>query len=78
MVKRIARLVLTPGQPTEAGMDEDAEAAYQALLQRGVAPDRIIVLGHSLGSGPAVLLATRHKAAALASLVPGIPPPHKI
>jgi alpha-beta hydrolase superfamily lysophospholipase len=56
---------LTPGQPTEAGMGEDAEAAYQALLQRGVAPDRIIVLGHSLGSGPAVLLATRHKAAAL-------------
>ena len=56
---------LTPGQPSEAAMDEDAEAAYEALLQRGVAPDRIIVLGHSLGSGPAVLLATRHRAAAL-------------
>ena len=55
----------TPGRPSETGMDEDAEAAYQALLGRGVAPDRIIVLGHSLGSGPAVLLATRHTAAAL-------------
>jgi hypothetical protein len=56
---------LTPGQPSEAGMYEDAEAGYQALLQRGVPPDRIILLGHSLGSGPAVLLATRHEAAAL-------------
>jgi uncharacterized protein len=34
-------------------------------LRRGVPPNRIILLGHSLGSGPAVLLATRHKAAAL-------------
>jgi uncharacterized protein len=56
---------LTPGRPSETGMYDDAEAAYQALLRRGVAPNRIIVLGHSLGSGPAVLLATRHPAAAL-------------
>jgi fermentation-respiration switch protein FrsA (DUF1100 family) len=56
---------LTPGQPSESGMYEDAEAVYQALLLRGVPPNRIILLGHSLGSGPAVLLATRHTAAAL-------------
>lgn len=56
---------LTPGHPSEVGMYEDAEAAYQELLRRGVAPERIILLGHSLGSGPAVQLATRHKAAAL-------------
>jgi pentatricopeptide repeat protein len=56
---------LTPGQPSEAGMYDDAEAAYQELLQRGIAPNRIILLGHSLGSGPAVLLATRHAVAAL-------------
>jgi hypothetical protein len=56
---------LTPGQPSETQMYEDAEAAYQALMQRGVAQDHLILLGHSLGSGPAVLLATRHKAAAL-------------
>jgi uncharacterized protein len=55
----------TPGLPSEAGMYEDTEAAYQDLLRRGVPPNRIILLGHSLGSGPAVLLATRHKAAAL-------------
>jgi fermentation-respiration switch protein FrsA (DUF1100 family) len=56
---------LTPGNPSEQGVYEDAEAAYQALLARGVPPNRIILLGHSLGSGPAVVLATRHKAAAL-------------
>jgi pimeloyl-ACP methyl ester carboxylesterase len=55
----------TPGLPSEAGMYEDSEAAYQDLLRRGVPPNRIILLGHSLGSGPAVQLATRHKAAAL-------------
>ena len=56
---------MTPGQPSEAAMYEDSEAAYQALLQRGVAANRVILFGHSLGSGPAVLLATRHEAAAL-------------
>ena len=55
----------TPGVPSENGLYEDAEAAYQALVRRGVPPDRIILMGHSLGSGPAVWLATRHRAAAL-------------
>jgi fermentation-respiration switch protein FrsA (DUF1100 family) len=56
---------MTPGKPSEAAMYEDSEAAYQDLLRRGIADNRIILLGHSLGSGPAVLLATRHPAAAL-------------
>jgi len=56
---------LTPGAASERNMYEDSEAAYQALLARGVPPNRIVLLGHSLGSGPAVLLATRHKVAAL-------------
>jgi alpha-beta hydrolase superfamily lysophospholipase len=56
---------MTPGTASEAQMYEDAEAAYKALLRRGVPPARIILLGHSLGSGPAVLLATRHRIAAL-------------
>ncbi|MGB6306270.1 MAG: alpha/beta hydrolase [Steroidobacteraceae bacterium] len=55
----------TPGKPSETAMYEDSEAAYQELLRRGIAPNRIILLGHSLGSGPAVLLATRHDVAAL-------------
>lgn len=56
---------ISPGTASEAGMYEDAEAAYKALLRRGVPPSRVILLGHSLGSGPAVFLATRHLAAAL-------------
>ena len=55
----------TPGKPSEAAMYEDVEAAYQDLLRRGIPANRIILLGHSLGSGPAVWLATRHTAAAL-------------
>jgi pimeloyl-ACP methyl ester carboxylesterase len=53
----------TPGRPSEVGMYDDSEAAYRELLRRGVPPNRIILLGHSLGSGPAVLLAMRHNAA---------------
>jgi pimeloyl-ACP methyl ester carboxylesterase len=55
----------SPGVASEAHMDQDAETGYQALIARGVAPERIILWGHSLGSGPAVWLATRERAAAL-------------
>jgi fermentation-respiration switch protein FrsA (DUF1100 family) len=56
---------MSPGVPSETAMYADAEAAFESLLHRGIAPERIILLGHSLGSGPAVSLATRHRAAAL-------------
>jgi alpha-beta hydrolase superfamily lysophospholipase len=56
---------LSPGSASETAMEGDAEAAFAALLERGVPQERIIVLGHSLGSGPAVLLAMRHRPAAL-------------
>jgi uncharacterized protein len=56
---------MSPGSASEAGMTEDAEAAFGALLALGVPQQRIIVLGHSLGSGPAVLLAVHHHPAAL-------------
>lgn len=55
----------SPGVASEQHMYEDAEAAYQALLRRGVSPAHIILWGHSLGSAPAVELATRRPAAAL-------------
>jgi fermentation-respiration switch protein FrsA (DUF1100 family) len=55
----------TAGEPSEPGMYEDAEAAWQWLLAQGVPPERILIWGHSLGSGPAVKLATEHSAAAL-------------
>jgi pimeloyl-ACP methyl ester carboxylesterase len=52
---------LSPGVPSASHMGEDAEAAYQGLLQRGVPAGQIIIWGHSLGSAPAVVLAARHK-----------------
>lgn len=55
----------SPGIASERHMYEDAESAYQALIQRGISPAHIILWGHSLGSAPAVALATRRPAAAL-------------
>ncbi len=55
----------SPGKPTEAGLYEGAEAGWQWLLAKGVPAERIIIWGHSLGSAPAVKLATDHRAAAL-------------
>jgi uncharacterized protein len=53
------------GSPTERGLKLDGEAAYAAAIASGVAPERIVPLGESLGSGVAVALAARHKVGAL-------------
>jgi pimeloyl-ACP methyl ester carboxylesterase len=53
------------GEASEKNVYEDAEAAFQYLATQGVPSDRIILWGHSLGSGPAVELATRHQVAAV-------------
>ena len=42
---------LSPGVASETHMNEDAEAAYQELIRRGIQPRRIILWGHSLGTG---------------------------
>lgn len=55
----------SPGEASEAGMNQDAEAAYQSLRAAGVPAARIILWGHSLGSGPAVYLASRYPSAGL-------------
>lgn len=52
------------GSPSEGGLLNDAEAAYAFAVQR-YAPERIVSWGYSLGSGPAVALAARHRVAAL-------------
>jgi uncharacterized protein len=52
------------GSPTEAGLMQDAQAAYRALAQR-VAPQRIVIYGESLGTTVAVMLAQQQPAAAL-------------
>jgi uncharacterized protein len=60
------------GKPTEAGLYDDAEAAYNYLRQsRGVPADRILVFGHSLGSAVAIDLVSRVDAAGL--IVEGAP-----
>ncbi len=49
------------GRPTEAGLLSDAEAAIDHLERRfGVSPDRLVLVGQSLGSGVAA-----HAAASL-------------
>src|SRR5260370_16231528 len=52
------------GRPTEAGLLRDAEAAYQFAVSRYPA-DRIVLWGHSLGSGVAVALAATRPVAKL-------------
>lgn len=47
-----------PGTPTEAGLHEDAKAAYASLRMFGIPPRRILLWGESLGTGIAVRLAT--------------------
>lgn len=54
------------GQPEERGLYADAEASYRYLVDSlGVRPERVILFGHSLGSGVATELATRVPAAGL-------------
>lgn len=50
------------GTITEKGLYEDAEAAYQFLInEKGFPPNNIIIYGRSIGSGIAVELASRHE-----------------
>ncbi len=49
------------GQPTEAGTEADAEAAWRWLTEvRNIPAERLIYYGHSLGGGVATGLAARH------------------
>jgi fermentation-respiration switch protein FrsA (DUF1100 family) len=48
------------GSPTESGLLKDAEAAYAFAMQH-YSPERIVVWGFSLGTGPAVALAANQR-----------------
>lgn len=54
------------GDPSEAGVLMDAEAAMEWLIQRtGKSAQEIIVVGHSLGGGPACYIAANQGCRAL-------------
>lgn len=53
------------GTPSEAGWRRDALAAYRELRRRGIAPGRILLVGESLGSTQALLLAAAQPVGAL-------------
>jgi fermentation-respiration switch protein FrsA (DUF1100 family) len=52
-----------PGTPTENGFYTDARAALGFLEHEGVAANRLVLYGESLGSGVAVELAAQHDVA---------------
>jgi fermentation-respiration switch protein FrsA (DUF1100 family) len=55
-----------PGSPSEAGLAIDARAVREYVLGRpGVAPDRLVYFGESLGTAVATELAVEHPPAAL-------------
>jgi uncharacterized protein len=54
-----------PGRPSEAGLFADGEAALAFLGLCGIASDRLVLWGESLGSGVAVYLAAGRHIAAL-------------
>lgn len=59
------------GRPSEQGIYRDIEAAYEFLVNElGVAPQRIVLLGRSLGAAPAARLATRVPHAGLVLIAP--------
>jgi uncharacterized protein len=53
------------GAPTQDGLLLDAEAAVSEAARRGFTNKRLVLIGESLGSGVATIMASRHEAAAL-------------
>lgn len=58
------------GSPSEAGLMADADAAYDWLIAKAVEPNKIALLGESLGSGVAVQLAAKREVGAVALEAP--------
>lgn len=54
------------GEPSEQGLMIDAETSYDWIVAKGVAPQQLVLVGESLGTGIAVKLAAQKPVAALA------------
>lgn len=61
----------TTGFPSESGIYRDGEAAIEFLLSKeGVSGNDIILMGNSIGTGPASFIANRYKVRSLVLLAP--------
>ena len=59
-----------PGAPTQEGLYRDARAAARFLASQGASPEQTVIVGNSIGSGPATQLATEITARALVLISP--------
>jgi len=50
---------LSEGRPSETGLYKDTKAAYAHLVGRGIAPERIMIYGESIGGAFAIDLAAK-------------------
>jgi pimeloyl-ACP methyl ester carboxylesterase len=58
------------GSASEEHLYEDAQLAYRYLVGDGIAPDHLLVVGHSLGTAVATELASRQESAGLVLAAP--------
>jgi hypothetical protein len=59
------------GTPTEKGAYRAAEAGWRFLTEtQGIAPEKVVVCGFSIGTGPACWLAAKHEPAGLLLFAP--------
>ena len=58
------------GKPGQDALYEDGRAVYEHVLERGVRPEQIVVMGRSLGSGVATMLAGTHPVRATILITP--------
>src|SRR5271157_5364603 len=59
-----------PGKPTEAGLYADGRAYIRWLMAQGIKGDKIILFGHSLGTGVAVQMAGEFQVGGVILLAP--------
>lgn len=61
---------LSGGKPSEPALYADALLVINYLRERGVQPEKLIIMGHSLGSGVATYLAQNRPAGAIMLITP--------
>lgn len=59
-----------PGSPSEDGLYADGRAALAFAAAQSIAPERVVLLGESLGTGVAVQMAVEQRVAALVLQAP--------